>query len=99
MRKAAGDMAGPFGLQGAFQDLALLAAAKVGEPTDGGAGPFDKVSAVYRAVYWGSRGALIGRRVGDSVVWLDGTQQAIEHTSQEPLVPGGRSARRKRPGD
>ncbi|HVB24635.1 MAG TPA: hypothetical protein VNG51_22045 [Ktedonobacteraceae bacterium] len=78
VRKAAGEMAGPFGLQGAFQDLALLAAAKVGEPVDGSAGPFDTVSAAYRAVYWGSRGALIGKRVGNTLQWSNGTQQTIE---------------------
>jgi len=98
VRKAAGDMAGPFGLQGAFQDLALLAAAKVGEPTDGGAGPFDKVSAAYRAVYWGSRGALIGKRLGDTIQWSNGTRQAIEQPPQEPLPPGEHPARRNRLG-
>ncbi|MHB8598391.1 MAG: hypothetical protein ACYDER_16430 [Ktedonobacteraceae bacterium] len=78
VRKAAGEMAGTFGLQGAFQDLALLAAAKVGEPVDGSAGAFDTVSAAYRATWWGSRGAFIGKRVGDTLRWSNGTQQTIE---------------------
>jgi hypothetical protein len=39
---------------------------------------FDKVSAAYLARYWGSRGARIGKRVGESVFWLDSTRQAIE---------------------
>jgi hypothetical protein len=85
-RRSAADIAP--GMSGAFQDIALLVAAKVGEPTDGGAGPFDSVSAAYRAVYWGSRGALIGKRVGNTLHWSDGRQQAIE----------GKSPRRARGG-
>ena len=80
VRKAAGDMAS--GLGGAFQDVALLAAARIGEPVDGSAGAFDYVSAAYRAVYWGSRGALIGKRVGDTLHWSDGRQQPIEAKPQ-----------------
>ena len=97
VRKAAGDMASPFGLQGAFRDLALLAAAKVGEPVDGGAGPFDTVSATYRATWWGSRGALIGKRVGDTLHWSNGTQQTIEGQKVASPSPQ-KSIRRARGG-
>lgn len=65
-------------MAGAFQDLALLIANGVGEPTDGGAGAFDMVSASYRAVSWGTRGALIGRRIDSTLYWFDGKQQPIE---------------------
>jgi len=65
------------GLGGAFQQLAFLIANKVGEPTDGSAGPMDRVSAAYRASYWGSRGARIGKRVGKIICWSDGEQQTI----------------------
>ena len=91
VRKAAGEMAlSPFGLQGAFRDLALLAAAKIGEPADGGAGAFDNVSAQYRAAWWGSKGALIGRRVGDTLHWSNGNEQIIEATSVPPRGTQGR---------
>lgn len=79
-------MARPFWLQGAFQDLAIAAFARMGEPLDASAGMFDKVSAAYLAVYWGLPGARIGKRVGDSVFWLDGTQQAIEPAPQEAFL-------------
>ena len=75
-RKAAGEMVS--GLEGAFKDLAMLAAAGIGKPEDGSADGFDDVSAVYRAVYWGSRGALIGRRMGNTLHWSDGREQMIE---------------------
>ena len=65
------------GLGGAFQQLAFLIAHKIGEPTDGSAGPMDEVSAAYRARYWGSRGARIGKRVGNILCWSDGAQQTI----------------------
>jgi hypothetical protein len=65
------------GLEGDFQKLAYLAAQRIGEPLDGGAGPFDAVSASCRAAYWGSRGARIGKRVGNILYWSDGKQQAI----------------------
>lgn len=65
------------GLGGAFQQLAFLVAHKIGEPTDGSTGPMDSVSAAYRASYWGSRGARIGKRVGNSLYWSDGEQQTI----------------------
>ena len=95
VRKAASEMAQPFGLQGAFRDLALLAAAKVGEPVDGGAGAFDTVSAQYRATWWGSRGALIGKRVGDTLHWSNGSEQKI---TRNPTIPqGGTQPRRGTP--
>lgn len=72
------------GLGGAFQQLAFLVAHKIGEPTDGSAGPMDSVSAAYRASYWGSRGARIGKRVGKSLSWSDGEQQTII----DPELPG-----------
>lgn len=94
VRHAAGEMAAsPFGLQGAFHDLAIAAFARMGEPLDGSTGMFDKVSAAYLAMYWGSRGARIGKRVGESVFWLDGTQQAIAPHPQESSSP----ERRNRP--
>jgi hypothetical protein len=65
------------GLGGEFQQLAFLIAHKIGEPTDGSAGPMDSVSAAYRASYWGSRGARIGKRMGNTIHWSDGEQQAI----------------------
>ena len=75
VRKAAGDIARPFGLEGAFRDVALAAASRAFEPIDyTAAGTFDNVSAAYRAAWWGPCGALIGRRVGDIVLWSDGTQ-------------------------
>ncbi len=93
-RKAAGEMGrSPFGLQGAFRDLALLAAAKIGEPQDGGAGAFDYVSAQYRAAWWGLRGALIGRRVGDTLHWSNGNEQTIEAISVPPRGTQGRRAK------
>lgn len=92
-RQTAGEMA-PF-LGGDFQLLAALAATKFGEPQDGGAGMFDSVSAAYRALWWGEKGARIGRRVGDTLHWSDGTQQAINPISQEPLWPGGNLPQRK----
>lgn len=76
VRAAARDLA-PW-MAGDFQRLALLIANRVGEPIDGEPGPFDAVSASYRAVYWGSRGALIGRRIDKTLYWLDGKQQLIE---------------------
>lgn len=57
------------GLGGEFQQLAFLIAHKIGEPTDGSAGPMDRVSAAYRANYWGSLGARIGKRVGNTIYW------------------------------
>lgn len=65
------------GLGGEFQQLAFLIAHKIEEPTDGSAGPMDSVSAAYRARYWGSRGARIGKRVGNTIRWSDGEQQTI----------------------
>lgn len=65
------------GLGGEFQQLAFLITNKIGEPTDGSAGPMDSVSATYRASYWGSRGARIGKRVGNNICWSDGEQQTI----------------------
>lgn len=92
VRKAAGEMAIGTALpmlQGEFQDLALAAALRLFEPSDNSAGAFDKVSAQYRASWWGSRGALIGRRVGDTMLWSDGRQQAIEPPAP-PAPPTGR---------
>ena len=80
-RRFAGEMAHAF--EGDFQGLAFLASERHGEPLDGSAGPFDSVSAAYRAVYWGRRGALIGKRVGDLLCWSDGRQQAIGSGAQE----------------
>lgn len=65
------------GLDGDFQHLAFLAAHAIGEPVNGSAGPFNSVSAAYRAVYWGSRGARIGKRFHNTIVWADGETQAI----------------------
>lgn len=73
------------GLGGEFQHLAFLMAKKIGEPTDGSAGPMDRVSAAYRAAYWGSRGARIGKRVDASIHWSDGEQQLIV----DPEIPEG----------
>jgi hypothetical protein len=74
-REAARQMLSDLG--GDFQKLAYLASQRLGEPLDGSAGPFDAVSASYRAAYWGSRGARIGKRVGNILYWSDGKQQAI----------------------
>lgn len=70
------------GLQGTFQQLALLIAIRAGEPMDGSAGPFDTVSASYRARYWGSRGARIGKRMGRVLCWSDGEQSLIGTSNQ-----------------
>ena len=95
-RKAAGEMV--FGLEGAFKDLAMLAAAGMGKPEDGSAGGYDTVSAAYRALYWGSRGALIGRRMRNMLHWSNGREQMIESkldtqdtTLQAPAKPTRRS--------
>jgi hypothetical protein len=74
-RKSAGEMVDA--LQGDFQKLAILASKRFGEPLDGSAGPFDYVSSTSRALYWGSRGALVGKRVGNLLCWSDGRQQTI----------------------
>jgi hypothetical protein len=74
-REAAGEMVDA--LQGDFRTLAILASKRFGEPLDGSAGPFDYVSSTSRTLYWGSRGALIGRRVGNLLCWSDGRQQTI----------------------
>jgi hypothetical protein len=83
-RKSAGEMVDA--LQGDFQTLAILASKGFGEPLDGSAGPFDYVSSASRALYWGSRGALIGKRVGNLLYWSDGRQQTIGNSAA-----GGRS--------
>ncbi len=81
------------GLGGDFQRLALFASQRVGEPLDGSAGPFDAVSASYRAAYWGSRGARIGKRVGDTLYWSDGEQQTISSSDSsrddQSIIYGG----------
>ena len=82
-RESAGQML--YGLQGEYQQLAFLASKGIGEPIDGSAGPFDYVSASYRAMYWGSRGARIGKRVGNAIHWSDGRQQVIGFPSEENL--------------
>ena len=101
-RKAAGKMASsPFGLQGAFRDLALFAAAGIGEPQDGSSGSFDNVSAAYRAAWWGVKGALIGRRMGNTLHWSDGKEQMIESkpdTQDTTLPAASKPARRSRQG-
>ena len=101
-RKAAGEMASsPFGLQGAFRDLALFAAAGIGEPQDGSSGSFDHVSAAYRAAWWGVKGALIGRRMGNTLHWSDGREQMIESKldTQDTTLPApAKPARRSRQG-
>lgn len=66
----------PF-LSGEFGVLAGMMAQKAGEPDDGSAGPFDRVSAAYLARYWGTKGARIGRRVGNCLRWQDGEEQEI----------------------
>lgn len=64
------------GLVGEFQTMALLMAAKTFQPIDGEAGPFDYVSAQYRALWWGSRGARIGQKANGVVQWSDEQQAA-----------------------
>jgi len=75
MREAAQSMLP--GMEGTFQDITRLVVKRVGEPDDGSAGPLDYVSAYYRARWWHQHGARIGKRVGESIHWSDGTQQAI----------------------
>jgi hypothetical protein len=63
-------------LEGAFHQLAALAS----QPQPSGeepAGPFDYVSSAYLALYWHSRGARVGKRVADSIHWMDGTKQQL----------------------
>jgi hypothetical protein len=60
-----------------YRWLTRLLATGAGEPADGSAGPFDGVSAESLAAYWGSRGALIGKRRGRTIYWSDGSQQVI----------------------
>ena len=74
-RKAAGEMIDAF--QGDLKKIAILASTSFGEPLDGTAGPFDYVSSTSRVLFWGSRGALIGKRVGNLLYWSDGRQQTI----------------------
>lgn len=83
VRRAAADMA-PF-MGGDFQSLAFMMSARAGEPPSNTreAGPFDYVSAAYRAAWWGAKGARIGRRVGDTIVWSDGSVQEIERGEEE----------------
>lgn len=88
VRQAAREMA-PF-LDGDYQGLAAMAAQSVGEPEDSSsAGPFDSVSAEYLAIYWGSRGARVGKRVGDKIVWSDGDEEPI--CGWETYMKGARS--------
>jgi hypothetical protein len=89
VRQATGDMATGSALpqlEGAFRFLGLAAASRIFEPEEG-TGPFDYVSAPYRAAWWGSRGALIGKRVGDSILSSAGRQQAIEPFTPPPASP------------
>jgi hypothetical protein len=53
------------------------------ETWDGTAEPYDSVSARYEAIYWGSRGARIGQRQKDTLVWSDGSEQPILPLPQE----------------
>jgi hypothetical protein len=76
VRESSAELAGA--LDREFQLLAVMMATKFGESEDGVAGPFDKVSAAYLAHYWGSKGARIGKRIGDIIVWSDGEQQTIK---------------------
>ena len=60
-----------FGLQGVFKQLAPLRATD-----DKFKGP-DSVSPAAYGAYWLKHGAKVGRRVGDKVVWTDGSETVI----------------------
>jgi hypothetical protein len=87
-RRFAGEMG--YAFQGDFQALALLMSKRFGEPLDGLAGPFDYVFSSYLATYWGIRGALIGKRVGNLLRWSDGRQQTISSDLQKEQEHGGK---------
>lgn len=74
-RQAAAQM-GPW-MGGEFRRLAVEMAASE-ETTDGSPGPFDRVPADVLADYWRARGARIGKRIGDSIQWSDGSVELIE---------------------
>lgn len=64
------------GLEGAYQQVAWMTANE-SEPVDGVAGLLDRVSSEYLALYWLKRGAKVGKRVRDTIRWLNGQAQMI----------------------
>ena len=61
-------------MEGDFQTLASMMALEYGESSDNSAGMFDRVSAEYLAIYWLQKGARIGKKYGDKLIWLDGEE-------------------------
>lgn len=65
------------GLSGAFRDVALMMHFGLDKNDPGEASAFDKVSAEELAAWWMKRGARIGKRMGNTLTWSDGTQEEI----------------------
>lgn len=64
-------------MEGAFSQLANATALGDLDAKEE-AGGMDYVSAAYLAAYWQKRGARVGKRKGNTIIWSDGEKQPIE---------------------